>query len=189
MPIRPEDRARYGADWPELSRRLRFERAGGRCECDGRCAWIGHPGKAARCEARHGQPHPFTTSKVVLTVAHLDQVPENRNESEMMVMCQGCHLAYDRDQHKATRARRQAEAAPLLPGIDTGPDPRLVERLRAIRAEDGRLTVQKLAEAIKALALPFWPTLAGLEAQSPPLVKRGLGKALRDEGFDPEGAL
>jgi hypothetical protein len=35
MPIRPAFRALYPPDWPELSRRVRFERAGGRCE---RCA-------------------------------------------------------------------------------------------------------------------------------------------------------
>lgn len=131
----------------------------------------------------------MTHSAVVLTVAHLDQTPENLNENNLLVMCQGCHLAYDRDQHKATRLRRQAEVAPLLPGIDTGPDPRLVERLGAIRAEKGGLTVQELVEALATLGLPFWPTLASLEAQSPPLVKRGLGKALREQGFDPEGPL
>lgn len=27
MPIRPENRDRYPKDWPEISRRIRFERA------------------------------------------------------------------------------------------------------------------------------------------------------------------
>ena len=34
MPIRPELRALYPSDWPDLSWRVRFERAGGAC---GRC--------------------------------------------------------------------------------------------------------------------------------------------------------
>lgn len=37
MPIRPENRDRYPADWRDISHRIRFDRAGGRCECDGRC--------------------------------------------------------------------------------------------------------------------------------------------------------
>ena len=44
MPIRRELRPLYPAHWPELSRRVRFERAGGACE---RC---GRPhGLALRC--------------------------------------------------------------------------------------------------------------------------------------------
>ena len=36
----------------------------------------------------------------------VDRVPENLNENNLMAMCQACHLAYDRDQHTATRAGR-----------------------------------------------------------------------------------
>lgn len=36
MPIRPEHRWLYPIDWPELSRLIRFRRAGGRCEGCGR---------------------------------------------------------------------------------------------------------------------------------------------------------
>ena len=32
MPICPELRPLYPANWPELSRRVRFDRAGGECE-------------------------------------------------------------------------------------------------------------------------------------------------------------
>lgn len=32
MPIRPENRDKYPPDWAEISRRIRFERAGGQCE-------------------------------------------------------------------------------------------------------------------------------------------------------------
>ena len=37
MPIRPENRRRYPKDWKAISARVRFERAGGRCECSGEC--------------------------------------------------------------------------------------------------------------------------------------------------------
>lgn len=36
MPIRRELRRLYPPHWPELSQRVRFERAGGRCQCCGR---------------------------------------------------------------------------------------------------------------------------------------------------------
>ena len=36
MPIRPEMRELYPRDWPEISRRVRFERAGGVCQGCGR---------------------------------------------------------------------------------------------------------------------------------------------------------
>jgi hypothetical protein len=36
MPIKKEFRALYPAHWRELSRRVRFERAGGRCQGCGR---------------------------------------------------------------------------------------------------------------------------------------------------------
>ena len=107
MPIRPENRKRYPANWKEISERIRFERAGGRCECDGRCG-INHYG---RCGVVHGEPHPVTGSMVCLTVAHLDHQPENCEDGNLMAMCQRCHLTYDIEHHAKTRyAERMANA-------------------------------------------------------------------------------
>jgi hypothetical protein len=36
MPIKPEMRGFYSSDWPEISRRVRFERAAGVCQGCGR---------------------------------------------------------------------------------------------------------------------------------------------------------
>lgn len=91
MPIRPENRDRYPADWPDISKRIRFDRAGGRCECDGRCGL-----HTERCTARNREPHPVTGSKVVLTVAHLDHALECHDDDNLAAMCQRCHLIYDR---------------------------------------------------------------------------------------------
>ena len=114
MPIRPEDRARYPADWPEISKRVREQRAGGRCECFGQCgADHARHGGQSRCTAEHGLPHPVTGSNVVLTVAHLDRTPENNEEGNLLAMCQDCHLAYDLEDHVAqglwTRSLRRLE--------------------------------------------------------------------------------
>jgi len=97
MPIRPENRARYPKDWKEISERVRFDRAGGLCECLGECGR--HKGL---CAAVHGEPHHDTGSKVVLTVAHLDHQPENCDEDNLKAMCQRCHLAYDAEHHAQT---------------------------------------------------------------------------------------
>ena len=96
MPIRPELLARYPDDWPEISRRIRFERASGRCE------W---------CGAEHGRPHPITRSIVVLTTAHLDHTPENNAGDNLAALCQRCHNRYDgpkRAQNRKHNALRDA---------------------------------------------------------------------------------
>lgn len=107
MPIRPENRARYPKNWAAISLRIRTERAGGRCECDGRCG-IDHGG---RCAAVNRQPHPITGSRVVLTVAHLDHQPENVDDANLMAACQRCHLRYDRDHHRETAAQTRRNAS------------------------------------------------------------------------------
>lgn len=103
MPIRPENKARYPKDWKQISLRIR-ERAGWRCE------YVDANGY--RCRAAHGEPHPFTLSRVVLTVAHLDHQPENCDPDNLMAMCQRCHNAYDAPMRRAgIKARFRASLA------------------------------------------------------------------------------
>jgi hypothetical protein len=108
MPIRPENRARYPADWPEITARIR-QRAGDRCECEGECGRGTHEG---RCPNRQGQPAYGSGSTVVLTTAHLDHTPEHCDDDNLRSMCQGCHLHYDREHHAQTayRTRREGRA-------------------------------------------------------------------------------
>lgn len=105
----PMRRADYRRDWPEISKSIRFGRAGGRCECAGECG-SGHEG---RCEARNGEPHPVTGSRVVLTVAHLDHEPRNNDPANLRAMCQRCHLRYDAEQHRETAAWTRAGRPPV----------------------------------------------------------------------------
>jgi hypothetical protein len=100
MPIRAENRARYPRDWPAISFRIRRDRAGWRCEQV--------DSNGIRCGATHGEPHPMTGSKVVLTVAHLDHTPENCDDGNLLAMCQRCHNLYDLPMRRAgiqSRAR------------------------------------------------------------------------------------
>lgn len=94
MPIRPENLARYPADWPQISERIRA-REGNRCK------W---------CGAANGQPHPDTGSKVVLTVAHLDHQPENCADENLAALCQRCHNRYDGPERRRGIAERRHAA-------------------------------------------------------------------------------
>lgn len=84
----PIDYSQYPADWHEISRRIRQDRANNRCE------W---------CGAENYQPHPVTGSKVILTVAHLDHDITHNDDDNLAALCQRCHLAYDAQQHAETR--------------------------------------------------------------------------------------
>lgn len=116
MPIRPENRARYPKDWPAISRRIRFERAGNCCEqcgvpnhalggrtpdgqwhkarntgCDRR---LPEPGSDWWCDGPNGA-HMLRIVRIVLTVAHLDHTPENCDDENLRAWCQRCHNLYD----------------------------------------------------------------------------------------------
>ena len=69
------DLADYPPDWKDFSRRIRFVRAGNRCECTGECGLHGaglfHPA-ARRCVEMNGTKAKWAKSRVVLSVAHLN---------------------------------------------------------------------------------------------------------------------
>src|SRR4030067_621301 len=89
MPIRPENKARYPADWKLRSRFVCHYRARNRCE------W---------CGAENGQPHPETGSKVVLTTAHVfDHRPEAASLLNLAALCQRCHNGHDAKMRQAGR--------------------------------------------------------------------------------------
>lgn len=118
MPIRPENRARYPKDWKAISKRIRHERAGNRCECVGECG-DSHGG---RCKALNGEPHPVTLSCVVLTTAHLDHIPENCGDDNLKAMCQRCHNRYDMPMRRAGM-RERAFSALAAGDLFTSPTP------------------------------------------------------------------
>lgn len=101
MPIRPENRDRYPADWTLRSRFIRFVRAGGCCE------W---------CGAQHGLPHPETGSKVILTTAHIyDDRPEAASLLNLAALCQLCHNRHDAAaRRQGIRQRRDAMSGQIL---------------------------------------------------------------------------
>jgi hypothetical protein len=114
----------YPSTWKEFSRWIRYERAQGRCECEGECGLHRtHPGPR-RCTERDGEPAQWAKGIVVLTVAHLNATggpcqcdPLCATDAHVKAMCQRCHLRYDVKLHMrnayATR-RRGAVVAELF---------------------------------------------------------------------------
>jgi predicted DNA-binding WGR domain protein len=107
----PIDRALYPPDWPAISRRIRGERAAGRCECEGECE-RDHGG---RCDELNHTPARAFKGRVVLTVAHLNHTPMDVREDNLRAYCQACHLRYDRRLHAQTRTRRRTPMTPPEP--------------------------------------------------------------------------
>jgi hypothetical protein len=95
MPIKPENRARYPKNWKAIVAGIR-ERSGNCCE--------GSPAYPD-CRAENYLPHPITLSKVVLTVAHLDHMPENCAGDNLKHWCQRCHNTYDRPHRNRNAAQ------------------------------------------------------------------------------------
>ena len=103
------DKSRYPPNWREISDRIRFGRAEGRCECKGECG-VDHP--FGRCIAIHGRQHPEKNFAVSLATAHLDHCPENNDDDNLRAYCQACHLRYDSRYHRKERfkTRRSKKA-------------------------------------------------------------------------------
>src|SRR4030042_668138 len=97
----------YPPNWRELSRWIRFERAGGVCECTGECGQHHH----GRCCELDGKPARSFNGRVMLTVAHLDHDTHSANTANLRAMCQRCHLRYDIAHHQA-----HAPCTCVLPG-------------------------------------------------------------------------
>lgn len=94
MPIKPENKHRYPPNWKREIRPAMLERAGHKCE--------GSP-KYPECRAVNYEPHPVTGSKVVLTIAHLNHIPEDCRPENLKAWCQRCHLTYD-GEHRRQKA-------------------------------------------------------------------------------------
>jgi hypothetical protein len=121
LPINRELRWFYPIDWPEISRRVRFERAGGTCERCGRphgetvrCLPDGRWFDVARNTWRNGRGRlarwpdieeavGFRQTRVILAAAHLDHDPGNNRQRNLKSLCQRCHMIHDHTHHLARR--------------------------------------------------------------------------------------
>ncbi|OBR52383.1 hypothetical protein [Paraburkholderia tropica] len=131
MPIKPENRSRYPDDWKQIRERI-LARAGHCCEqcrvANGDVIVRGIDKDAGTFQRFEGDGEVYAAddgrllghckaseycgnrwTKVVLTIAHLDHVPEHCDDENLKALCQRCHLAYDA-QHHAETARQTRRA-------------------------------------------------------------------------------
>lgn len=128
MPIKPENRHRYPANWGAIRAEI-LKRADNCCEfCKVRNYTIGQrladgsfqPAggsayydqllyatsfKEAHAAASHLNENGDEEKRyivIVLTIAHLDHVPENCDPANLRALCQKCHLTYDKVHHQVT---------------------------------------------------------------------------------------
>lgn len=128
MPIRPEMKSRYPANWKEIRERI-LARAGQRRNASGlitrearceRCGLLNHSigqrnkdGTFYMMEGMESEVASLEGEKVVrivLTIAHIhDPAPENCADHNLQALCQRCHNTLDAPLRAANRkARREA---------------------------------------------------------------------------------
>jgi hypothetical protein len=131
----PFHRERYPEDWKAISKRIREERAGNKCE------WCDVANKAYGARDRNDEWHDYERIgmmsasageylfgefpkciTIVLTVAHIDHDTTNNDDSNLAALCQRCHLRHDAKHHAknaaVTRRRKYAERTGQTSFID-----------------------------------------------------------------------
>ena len=88
MPIKPENKKRYPSNWKDIRKNILIR-------AENKCEFCGIENYTIR---ENG-------SKVVLTIAHLDHIPENCNPDTLRALCQKCHNQYDAKHRAETRKR------------------------------------------------------------------------------------
>lgn len=78
MPIKPENKHRYPSNWKDIRADI-LKRANNKCEF---CGIENYTIKE-------------NGARVVLTIAHLDQMPEHNDYSNLRALCQKCHNNWD----------------------------------------------------------------------------------------------
>lgn len=87
MPINYKD---YPENWEEIRQEILL-RADGKCEL---------------CNAKNGEPHWKTGSKVVLTIAHINQIISDVRRYNLLALCQRCHNKIDMPYRVDNRRRK-----------------------------------------------------------------------------------
>jgi hypothetical protein len=126
MPILPENKARYTANWSSVVVPRIRKRSGDRCECTGQCGkhegrcnavngtagYWEKPGKFVHCLTGRdavAQASPGDNwVRIVLTVMHLDHTPENCDDTNLLHGCQLCHNNYDMPHRRETKRAKKA---------------------------------------------------------------------------------
>lgn len=112
MPIRPENKHRYPANWQQIRAHIR-ERSGDRCEwCGVSNGAVGYrePDGTFVSSTNHDQGIGRKRIRIVLTVAHVhDHNPENCADDNLAHLCQRCHNRHDAEMRREGRRERACQ--------------------------------------------------------------------------------
>jgi len=89
MPILLENKGRYPADWKQIRGRILIE-------CENKCEFCGVPNYSLR-----------NGKKIILTIAHIDHIPENCDRENLRALCQKCHNKHDAEHRAKTRKKNR----------------------------------------------------------------------------------
>lgn len=109
MPIKPENRHRYPKNWKQIRADI-LKRANNRCE------FCGVENHSMRINPKTGKD-----VKIILTIAHLDHIPENCAPSNLKALCQRCHNQYDAKHRAETRKIKNNEEPSIINRTDATP--------------------------------------------------------------------
>lgn len=133
MPIKPEKKALYPADWKQIRARI-LERANHRCE---QCGVLNHAIGARDAEGgwhdleecsdwweTEGEGLEKNSIQIVLTIAHVENPdPADCRDENLRALCQRCHNRLDMPMRQAnaaeTRRQKRARWQPAL--LETRP--------------------------------------------------------------------
>ena len=107
MPIKAENKRRYPSNWKEIRERILL-RANNRCEI---CGVENH---SMRWNGKKNV-------KIALTIAHIDETVENCDDSNLLALCQKCHLSMDAKmhaQHAAETREKKMGQTNLFDGME-----------------------------------------------------------------------
>lgn len=124
MPIKPENRTRYPRNWKQIRAAI-LERAKHRCEQCGVPNYSYRNRSTGEVTTDEMQVETWALSdgqrstRIVLTIAHLNHTPEDCRPDNLRAWCQRCHLAHDHELHQrnAAATRKRGRAAEDLFGV------------------------------------------------------------------------
>lgn len=114
MPIRPENKARYPANWKQIRARIlkRAERIHGIPHCE-ECGVPNHEWIERTETGWKLSIADLGGIYIVLTIAHLDHTPENCTDENLRAWCQRCHNRYDAPMRAAGIKQRKRAASAI----------------------------------------------------------------------------
>jgi len=92
----PIDYKKYPDNWKDI-RSATLRRAKNKCEL---------------CNAENYKPHWKTKSKVVLTIHHIDYDIKNSHPTNLLALCQRCHIKLDVPLKRKKRLKKRFQLTP-----------------------------------------------------------------------------